>query len=151
MSASSDVALRTIEDSDLPILFDHQDDPEATAMAAFPARDRAMFDAHWRKVRTDATVVARTIVADASVVGYIVSWRAGDQREVGYWIGRAFWGRGHATRALEALLRELPDRPLFAHVAEHNVGSRRVLERCGFLLVARAEADGVLESIFRHD
>lgn len=26
-------------------------------------------------------------------------------------------------------------RPLFAHVAKHNIGSRRVLEKCGFAII----------------
>jgi len=41
--------LRDVIDSDVPIFFAHQRDPEATSMAAFPARDRAAFDATGRK------------------------------------------------------------------------------------------------------
>jgi RimJ/RimL family protein N-acetyltransferase len=51
---------------------------------------------------------------------------------VGYWLGREFWGKGIATRALEEFLQEIKTRPLYAHVAKHNIGSRRVLEKCGF-------------------
>jgi RimJ/RimL family protein N-acetyltransferase len=57
--------------------------------------------------------------------------RAG-KREVGYWLGSAYWGRGIATAALAALLREVTGRPLYAYVARSNVGSIRVLEKCGF-------------------
>lgn len=62
----------------------------------------------------------------------IVSWTQDGEREVGYWIGKRYWGRGVATRALSEFLREVPERPLFAHVATHNLGSLRVLEKCGF-------------------
>jgi RimJ/RimL family protein N-acetyltransferase len=42
-------------------------------------------------------------------------------------------------------------RPLFAHVAEGNIGSRRVLEQCGFVTVGEAEVDGVREATLRLD
>jgi RimJ/RimL family protein N-acetyltransferase len=140
-----------VEDADLPILFEHQADPVATAMAAFPARDRVSFMAHWASIVADRTVVARTILAGDTVVGTIVCWIDGERREVGYWIGRAFWGRGYATRALALLLEEVAGRPLFAHVAEGNIGSRRVLEHCGFVTVGEAEVDGVREATLRLD
>ena len=135
----------------MPVLFEHQADPVATAMAAFPARDRVAFVAHWASIVVDSTVVARTIVADDTVVGTIMCWIDDERRKVGYWIGRAFWGRGHATRALALLLEEVPHRPLFAHVAEGNIGSRRVLEHCKFVTIGEAEVDGVRESILRLD
>jgi hypothetical protein len=67
-----------------------------------------------------------------------VSWNNTDGREVGYWLGREFWGQGIATQALALFLEEEPTRPLVAHVAKHNIGSRRVLEKCGFVVVSAA-------------
>ena len=52
------------------------------------------------------------------------------------------------------LLAEVPVRPLFAHVAEHNVGSHRVLEKCGFAQIETIPAgpeDEVTELLFRID
>jgi RimJ/RimL family protein N-acetyltransferase len=57
-----------------------------------------------------------------------------EKREVGYWIDRAFWGRGVATEALSAFLCLEHIRPLYAGVAKHNVASIRVLQKCGFTL-----------------
>jgi RimJ/RimL family protein N-acetyltransferase len=37
------------------------------------------------------------------------------------------------------LLSDLEERPLFAYVVEHNIGSIRVLEKCGFRRVDRVE------------
>jgi RimJ/RimL family protein N-acetyltransferase len=151
VSSPPNVRLRDVEDGDLAILFRQQADPVATAMANFPAREWAPFLAHWTAIRAVKTGVARAIVADGALVGHIVSWLQDDHREVGYWIGREFWGRGYATRALALLLEEVTDRPLVAHVVDGNIGSRRVLEHCGFVRVGGAEADGVRESIFRLD
>jgi len=126
------VRLRSVEDGDLEVFFDHQTDPQAVEMAAFPARDKERFVAHWAKVRADDTLVVRTIVADGLVAGNIGSWHDNGQQLLGYWIGREWWCRGVATQALTLLTVEVPIRPLYAHVAVHNVGSIRVLEKCGF-------------------
>lgn len=134
------VTLRHVMSDDLPAFFDHQRDPEACAMALFPARDRDAFMAHWRKVLGDETVMARTIVCDGAVAGNVVSFDQGGDREVGYWIGRAHWGKGVATAALVAFLRVERRRPLVAHVATKNAASRRVLEKCGFAVRGRALA-----------
>jgi RimJ/RimL family protein N-acetyltransferase len=144
------VRLRAVRDADLPIFLAFQDDPVAAAMAAFPTRDATSFFAHWAVIRADPTVVAHTIVVDGEVVGDIVSWLNDGVREVGYWIGRAHWGRGFATAALRLLIDGLTDRPLIAHVALDNIGSRRVLEHCGFAVVGEEDAaDGVRETILR--
>jgi RimJ/RimL family protein N-acetyltransferase len=149
-----EVRLRSVEDGDLDVFFDHQVDPKAIEMAAFPARDKDQFAAHWARIRADDTMVVRTIVADGMVAGNIGSWQQNGQRLLGYWVGRAHWGRGVATEALARLVDELSTRPLYAHVAVHNVGSIRVLEKCGFrrdrVQEAKAPApdDGVEEFIF---
>ncbi len=131
---NAEVTLRAVEAAHLPVLFDHQSDPEACRMAAFPARGREAFDAHWLKILSDPKVRARTILADGRVAGHILSWVQNGEREVGYWLGREYWGRGIATRALRAFLAEESEGPVFGHVAKHNPASLRVLEKCGFVL-----------------
>jgi RimJ/RimL family protein N-acetyltransferase len=125
--------LRDVIESDLPIFFEHQSDPEATAMADFPARNREAFDAHWERVLGDETLISKTIVFEGLVVGNVGSWEDDGRRLVGYWLGREFWGKGLATQALAELIEELGRRPLYAYVAKTNVGSIRVLEKCGFV------------------
>jgi RimJ/RimL family protein N-acetyltransferase len=134
--------LRDVEPADLDVFFEHQADPEAAAMALFPARDREAFDAHWRRVLADDSVVKRTIVDEGAVAGNVGVWEQEGRLLVGYWLGREFWGRGLATAALAELVAELDARPLHAWVAASNVGSIRVLEKCGFVEVERrAEHD----------
>lgn len=132
---TSEVLLRDVEESDLSIFYEQQLDPEATAMAAFPARDKESFMAHWAKIMTDDTVALKTMLFDGQVAGNIVSWEQDGDREVGYWVGKEFWGKGIATMALTEFLNQVKTRPLVAHVAKHNIGSRRVLEKCGFTFI----------------
>lgn len=129
------VRLRDVEPADLPLFFEHQRDPEAVAMVMFNSRDRPAFDAHWAKILADATGFTKTIVVDGQTAGYITSFIREGEREVGYWLDRAFWGRGIATQALSAFLRLEEHRPLYAGVARHNLASIRVLQKCGFTLL----------------
>ncbi len=150
---SIEVRLRDVEPTDLPIFHEHQLDPDATRMAAFPSRDRAAFDAHWAKnILGNPTAVTQTILLDGEVAGNIGSWRQDSIRLVGYWLGKEHWGKGVATRALAAFLQLVPERPLRAHVAKHNVASIHVLEKCGFSPEreesAEATGNGIAELVF---
>ena len=130
-----DVQLVEVTPDHLPVLFEQQLDSEASRMAAFPPRDREAFMAHWAKILSNPTGTNRAILADGRVAGYVAAWAADGETLVGYWLGKEFWGQGIATRALAAFLPLVPARPLLAHVAKHNVGSIRVLEKCGFTAV----------------
>ena len=126
------VKLRPVREDDLEVFYRQQRDPVASAMAAFPERERDAFLTHWHDIMAGDDVLLRTVEADGQVAGNMVSFEQSGRREVGYWLGRPFWGRGIATAALRAFLTEEARRPLEAHVAAHNVASRRVLEKCGF-------------------
>ena len=136
-------------EDDLPIFYDHQRDPEANRMAAFPPRERDAFMTHWGSIVRDASVVVRTIELDGVVAGNVVLFGYEGRREVGYWIGREFWRRGVATRALSAFLHEVAERPIYAGVAETNVASIRVLEKCGFTAVATNDEEHAGEVLLR--
>ena len=142
-----DLVLRETTLDDLPILFEHQRDPVANEVAVFAARDWDAFVAHDAKIRSDPTLIRRTVVVDDKVVGSIGCF-GDEQREVWYWYDRAVWGRGIGTAVLAAFLDDVTERPLFAHVAVTNVGSAKVLERCGFAEVGR-ETTGVEEIVYR--
>jgi RimJ/RimL family protein N-acetyltransferase len=131
----NEIILRNVIDSDLPIFFEQQLDPEAAAMADFPSRDRESFMLHWGKLMADPSLIQMTILFDGQVAGNIVCWEMLGEWEVGYWIGKEFWGKGIATESLRQFLGVVKSRPLFAHVAQHNIASKRVLEKCGFIVV----------------
>ena len=144
------IELREVRDSDLDILYEFQGDPAASEMAAFPSRDRETYYAHTRRNLANPTGVMRTITVEGEVAGDIVSWLAGEQRLVGYWIGRPFWGHGVATAALLVFVSEVTERPLYAWVATSNVASIRVLEKAGFVPAGDpiAGEDGVEERLY---
>ena len=138
-----------MSEDDLPIFFEHQRDPVANRMAAFPPRERDAFMTHWGSILRDASGVVRTIELDGVVAGNVVLFGFEGRREVGYWIGREFWGRGVATRALSAFTQEVEERPIYAGVAETNVASIRVLEKCGFTAIETSDEEHVGEVLLR--
>jgi len=129
------VQLRDIIQEDLPIFFEDQMDKDAVKMAAFTSRDKTAFMEHWNnKILGDAAVIKKTILFQGNVAGNIDSWLQDGKYEVGYWIGKEYWGRGIASLALAEFLFIQNARPLYAHVAKHNKASLRVLEKCGFTI-----------------
>ena len=141
--SSHPLFLRDVVQDDLPVFFEFQLDPDANHMAAFIARDpsdRQAFIAHWNKILADPTTINKTIVCDGQVVGSVSSYEDGGKPEATYWIGRAYWGQGIATRALSEFLAHVNRaRPIYARVAKDNLGSRRVLEKCGFQIIGDAK------------
>ena len=134
-----ELLLRPVVADDLPIFFEQQADPDANYIAAFTVKDpsdRAAFMARWQRILADPTVIIRTVVTDGAVAGSVLSYEVEGRPEVSYWLGRAFWGRGIATRALTAFLADANrTRPIYARAAKDNIGSLRVLAKCGFTIV----------------
>ena len=140
------VTLRNVLESDLSILFEQQLDPDAIAMSAYPSKDKGEFMRHWEGILKNKAITARTIIYKDKVTGHIICWKEGKyEQRVGYWIGKQFWGRGIATSTLKEFLEEVNVRPLFAHVANHNLASKRVLQKSGFILLD----EGVKISVFK--
>lgn len=132
------VTLRAVVAEDLPVFFEQQLDPAAIWMVAFTAvqtDDWDEFTARWARNLEDETRVARTILWNGQVAGNVSSFLLFGDPAVGYWLGREYWGKGIATRALAAFLEVVSQRPLYARAAKDNLGSRRVLEKCGFTVV----------------
>lgn len=145
---ANSVQLRDVLETDLPIFYEQQLDPGAIQMAAFPSRDRDAFMAHWSQIMADDSVLIKTILFDENIAGNIVCFEQLGEREVGYWLGKEYWGKGIASLALSQFLDLIKTRPLYAHVAKHNIASRRVLEKSGFKI---AEEDKFFSKIFGED
>lgn len=79
-----------------------------------------------------------TLRKDGAIVGAAGYAVMEDESEVeiGYWLGEAFWGRGYATEAAQAVIDQIFSEGDFERVHGRcrvaNSASRRVLEKCGF-------------------
>ncbi|QKE86136.1 GNAT family N-acetyltransferase [Arthrobacter sp. NEB 688] len=130
--------LRPERDDDHDVLFAWQRDPAAVRMAAFTREDpddRAAFDAHQHRIRSDPAVRHRAVERDGVLVPTVAAFTVEGEREVTYWVDPGRWGEGIAAEALRLLLLEEPARPVFGRVVADNVRSRTVLERNGFRVV----------------
>jgi RimJ/RimL family protein N-acetyltransferase len=134
MSTGDRVRLRDFERDDLPRMYDLQLDPDSNRMAVAIPRTKEAFDAHWARCLDNPKNSTRAILFDEVFVGNISCFPIGDEVHVGYWIDRAYWGKGIASRALQLLLAEVTSRPLIATVATSNAASLRVLQKCGFVV-----------------
>ncbi|GLW14526.1 N-acetyltransferase [Streptomyces sp. NBRC 13847] len=137
----AEISLRELQDDDLPVFWGQLADPELQQMAAVTRKyhyDRAHFEQHWAKVRSDPAVILRTVLADDVVAGHAAVFGPPSEREVTYVVGRAHWGQGIATAALAALIKLERTRPLHADAAADNAGSIHVLEKCGFIVTGRS-------------
>ena len=128
------VRLRPVHPDDLPRLCDLQLDPDSNRIAVSIPRSAEDFQTHWAKVLVDPAYTVRAILADEVLVGTITRFPRDGQDHIGYWIDRAYWGKGIASRALEMMLRVVTTRPLYATVAMSNGASLRLLQKCGFLV-----------------
>lgn len=75
------------------------------------------------------------VEVEGQLVACVSYWPYENGVEIGYWVGKEFWGKGICTGALHMMLSHAAfprSIPVFAKVMEKNIGSQRVLEKCGF-------------------
>lgn len=134
--------LREVQPADLDSFFEHQQDPEAMEMAAFTAKnpaDRGVFNYHWSLMLKDPNTFIRTIEVDGEVAGNIVAYPYEDAHEISFWTDKKYWDKGITTSAVDAFLAEFTPRPLRARVVTDNVGSKKILDRRGFVVIGENE------------
>ncbi|MDQ1859077.1 GNAT family N-acetyltransferase [Chryseobacterium sp. WLY505] len=155
-----DIKLRPTVVEDLETLFQFQLDDEANHLAAFTSKDSANKEAYiakFTKLLADPTVNNQTIIAGTVTVGSIARFIMEGDAEITYWIDKNFWGKGIATNALKDFLTLETARPIFGRVAFDNLGSQKVLEKCGFVKIgtdkgfANARQKEIEEFIYRLD
>jgi RimJ/RimL family protein N-acetyltransferase len=138
--------LRPFRNSDAPSIVSHINDRMIARNLLTVPYPYTVKDAHeWlRRVhnaarRKTVTWINFAIVIDGKAVGGIGIFRiSGHKAEIGYWISRAYWGKGLMTRIIAEMVkfcfRELGLRRIYAFVFTHNKASMRVLEKNGFKL-----------------
>jgi RimJ/RimL family protein N-acetyltransferase len=79
---------------------------------------------------------------------------AENELELGYWLGRPYWGRGYMPEAVRAALRhafeELACPAVWCELFRENIRSHRVVESCGFRRVPELDYDVVLYNGLHH-
>jgi [ribosomal protein S5]-alanine N-acetyltransferase len=109
-----------------------------------------MKDAEWwiEEGSKQNNAVTKVIELDGEFIGSVglvpqTGWRE-HCAEIGYWLGEQYWGKGIATEVVSAQTEEAFSkygfRKLFAPVLAPNIGSQRVLQKCGY------ELEGVLRT-----
>ncbi|MGE3143643.1 MAG: GNAT family N-acetyltransferase [Hyphomonadaceae bacterium] len=74
------------------------------------------------------------------LIGCIGAHRRPEGYELGYWLGRPFWGQGYATEAVSAFVSETRALgPLGAAHYVDNPASGRVLQKAGFVYTGAVE------------
>lgn len=156
----TDLKLRPSVVEDIHIFFEYQLDEKANYIAAFTAKDptdKAAYLEKYTRLLHNPTVNMQTIVANNAVVGTVTKFEINDEAEVAFWIDKAFWGKGIATKALKMFLEIETKRPIFGHAAFDNFGSQKVMEKCGFQKIgtekgfANARQAEIEEFVYRLD
>ncbi|WP_427451440.1 GNAT family N-acetyltransferase [Litorimonas sp. WD9-15] len=149
------LVLRQIENSDAESFAELANDRDIARMTgSFPypfPRLSVEFKVMYlraQKRRGIGNAYAVTEIGQDKLIGVADLFRADTAQpwELGYWIGRPYWGKGYITEACAVLLAELetqhgPQR-VAAGVFTDNPGSQRVLEKLGF------QKDGATDMFF---
>ena len=115
-----------------------------TGRMPWPLEERAVRE--WLRLHVGPHAHSFLVIRrqDRAVIGMAGFGGDGASAELGYGFGRAFWNRGYATEAVQALLdlaARLGLRRLDAYAFPENPASVRVLEKAGFASAGLIERD----------
>ena len=140
--------LRRWEETDAARLYDLAKDPEIGPRAGWPVHkdegdSREIIRNVLRAPETYAVILKETGLPVGSVGLKEPDARFDDlpedalQLEVGYWLGREYWGKGLMPEAVQILLcrgfEDLGCAVIWCAHYDFNVQSRRVIEKSGFV------------------
>jgi RimJ/RimL family protein N-acetyltransferase len=154
------ISLRKSIESDLNIFYQNQADEEANFMAAFTSKNPYDKDAYikkWTELMTVDSVHMESIILDNIVVGCVVKFVMGGDSDITYALDKEHWGKGITTEAVKQFIEIEKTRPLFGRVANDNHGSKKILEKAGFIKIgtntdfANARGEEIEEYIYRLD
>jgi len=146
MIGTERLILRPWEESDAKALFKYASDPDIGPIAGWPphtsvGNSREIIRTVFAAPETYAVVLKETgepigccgiMFSDSLHTAEMKQ----NEAEIGYWIGKPYWGQGLIPEAVKALLaRGFNDLHLDAAWCGHydgNTKSKRVIEKCGF-------------------
>ena len=137
--------LRRWEESDAESLFQYAKDPDVGPIAGWPPHQsveesldviRNVFngqEAYAICLKTDNKAIG---VIELKLNGHTDMTECDDECELGYWLGKPFWGQGIVPEAAREMLRhafeDLGMQKVWCGYHEGNLKSKRVQEKCGF-------------------
>lgn len=137
--------LRRWEDSDAENLYEYAKDPDVGPIAGWPphqsvdeSRDviRTVFqgkEAYAICLKTDEKAIG---AIELKLNGHTDMTDRDDECELGYWLGKPFWGQGIMPEAVKEILRhafeEIGMTKVWVGYYEGNSKSKRVQEKAGF-------------------
>ncbi len=145
MMQTERLILRPWQETDAESLYAYAKDPDIGLPAGWPPHKSVEDSREVIRYVLSAPQTYAVCLKDGSPIGSISLKLKGstdmtdreDECELGYWIGKPFWGQGLIPEAAEELLRhafeELGMRAVWCGYYEGNVKSRRVQEKLGFV------------------
>ena len=137
--------LRRFEESDAENIYEYAKDPDIGPIAGWPPHKSASESLDViRNVFSAAECYAVCLKEDGKAIGAIELKLNGhtdmtdrdDECELGYWLGRPFWGQGIMPEAAREMLRhafeDLGMQNVWCGYYDGNTKSKRVQEKCGF-------------------
>ena len=134
------LVLRPLEERDREAFTAMARDERVNATYMLPeieteAQEQAFFDYMLEYSRNDERCILGICLKDGGIIGFINDCSIlGDSVEVGYFIGASHWGRGYASEALGAVIKQLfcmGFNRVKAGFFEGNAASFRVMQKCG--------------------
>ena len=111
----------------------------AVGLAADPVVARNLAAApgdYWRAGGRTLVIISRSVRSTIGVCGFGPMTDRQDAIEVATWIGEAYWGRGYATEASQAIVdlafADTGATAVWCSNRVSNSRARRVIEKCGF-------------------
>ena len=155
--------LRRWRENDAEALFKYASDDRVSEMALWPRHTSVDMSREVIKnfFLPNPFTLAMVLKETGEPIGCIGIVPEGDEhfkpltneREVGYWIGCPYWGKGLTTEALSALTvfcrESLRLDSLLITTNAKNIASQRVAEKCGFVNFADYDNDETPSKAFR--
>jgi RimJ/RimL family protein N-acetyltransferase len=140
------LTIRLVEESDVPALFEINGDDEVTRFLPYETwRKKEDGDQWYQRMATRAAAgdVAQFVIVfreSQHIIGTCLMFRfeqASARAEIGYVLGRKYWGGGYMLEAMRGFVGFAFDkmnlRRLEAEIDPRNTASARLLERLGFV------------------
>ena len=137
--------LRRWQDSDADSLYEYAKDQDVGPIAGWPAHQsieesreviRNVFngkEAYAICLKTDRKAIG---AIELKLNGHTDMTERDDECELGYWLGKPFWGKGFVPEAVKAMLRhafsDIGMTKVWAGYYDGNIKSKRVQEKCRF-------------------